>query len=337
MSSVSYIITLMAPSFAALAMSWNLKMPFWIGIALLILSMAVVTFLPAQSLSAESLENNTVEVEPLLNRSSLDVKRSRDKAGNSLLSHILSDFQDVCQAFRRPSFRILLLIFFLASLASSNTPLFPQYISKRYGWTFAKAGYFLSVKAAVNIVLLTIVVPRSINILVASQMDGTTINLLGATTSLYFSVAGAFLVGLSSKNWQLITCEASPTVTDCAALTTFSALVAYAVGSALPVFTMSLVKCPAVVGDGGNDTSQDYSVVMLTRALGTFAGLPLMTVAWAKGIGIGGFAMGAPYFFSAVRLLLNNDMNSKLTLQMFYAFNYPVLLQLSTRIREWSR
>ena len=74
----------------------------------------------------------------------------------------------------------------------------------------------------------------------------------------------------------------------------------YAVGSALPVFTMSLVKCSAISGEDENATSQDYSIVMLTKTLGTAVGLPLMTVAWTSG-GLGGLGLGFPYCLSAVR------------------------------------
>jgi hypothetical protein len=80
-----------------------------------------------------------------------------------------------------------------------------------------------------------------------------------------------------------------------------SALILYSVGSALPVFTMSLVKSKAIAGQDGDADAQDYSIVMLARSMGSLVGLPIMTVAWAKGIGIGGPALGLPYFLSAVR------------------------------------
>jgi hypothetical protein len=38
----------------------------------------------------------------------------------------------------RRNFQVLLISFFLTALASSDTKLLVQYISKRYGWSFAR-------------------------------------------------------------------------------------------------------------------------------------------------------------------------------------------------------
>lgn len=71
-------------------------------------------------------------------------------------------------------------------------------------------------------------------------------------------------------------------------------------GSALPVFTLSLVKDPKIAGDVSETNALDYSIVMIAKYAGNVIGLPLMTVVWAKGIGTGGAALGSPYFLSAV-------------------------------------
>ena len=78
-----------------------------------------------------------------------------------------------------------------------------------------------------------------------------------------------------------------------------AAFFVYALGSALPVFTLSLVKDPAVAGKA-NSNAQDYSIVMIAKYAGNLIGLPLMTIVWATGIGIGGAWLGSPYFLSAV-------------------------------------
>jgi hypothetical protein len=64
---------------------------------------------------------------------------------------------------------------------------------------------------------------------------------------------------------------------------------------------MSLVKSKSIAGENLNANAQDYSIVMLARSMGALIGLPIMTIAWAKGIGIGGAALGLPYFLSSVR------------------------------------
>jgi hypothetical protein len=76
------------------------------------------------------------------------------------------------------------------------------------------------------------------------------------------------------------------------------ALVIYAMGSALPVFTMSLVKSPLIAL--ANSDVQDFSIVMLTKTLGSLVGAPLMAVLWVQAIKLGGLGLGLPYFVSAV-------------------------------------
>ena len=109
------------------------------------------------------------------------------------------------------------------------------------------------------------------------------------------------------------------------------ALIVYAAGSALPVFNLSLVKSHAV-SDDTNTNARDYSIVMLTRTLGTLIGVPLMTLAWAQGIGFGGYAMGLPYFLSAVsQNLVMFPMAGMLIFKMFYACDCFVFRKLDLR------
>ncbi|QDS69375.1 hypothetical protein FKW77_004409 [Venturia effusa] len=261
-SSVSYVILLTSPSISARTMTTNLWLPFWIGIIMLLIAMPVIFSLRPPS-SHLSITADTVESASLLRRASVDIKRNRfDNRPKKILlasKETLSHFWR--QISRRKNFRYLLLVFLLASLASSGTPILPQYISKRYGWTFAEAGYLLTVKAVVNVSLLTIIVPNIIKALHKyTRMNGVSINLASAKTT----------------------------------------LVLYALGSAMPVFTLSLVKAPDIAGQDEDANSKDFSIVMIAQTCGTLLGLPIMTIAWAKGIGIGGIWMGLPHFVSAV-------------------------------------
>lgn len=61
---------------------------------------------------------------------------------------------------------------------------------------------------------------------------------------------------------------------------------------------MSLVKSP-LIATPDSDT-QDFSIVMLVKTLGSLVGAPLMTVLWVHAIKLGGAGLGLPYFVSAV-------------------------------------
>lgn len=69
-------------------------------------------------------------------------------------------------------------------------------------------------------------------------------------------------------------------------------------GSALPIFTLSIVKSPSIALPDSD--IQDLSIVMLIRMLGSLVGVPLVTGLWVQGIKIGGAGLGLPYFVSAV-------------------------------------
>lgn len=70
---------------------------------------------------------------------------------------------------------------------------------------------------------------------------------------------------------------------------------------------MSLVKSPLIAL--AHSDVQDFSIVMLTKTLGSLVGAPLMTVLWVQAIKLGGIGVGLPYFFSAVSNVVNQIYN----------------------------
>jgi hypothetical protein len=61
---------------------------------------------------------------------------------------------------------------------------------------------------------------------------------------------------------------------------------------------MSLVKSPLIAL--AHSDIQDFSIVMLTKTLGSLVGAPLMAFLWVQAIKMGGLGLGLPYFVSAV-------------------------------------
>ncbi|ORY19724.1 hypothetical protein BCR34DRAFT_551574 [Clohesyomyces aquaticus] len=288
-SSLSYVVNFVGPTLASFSMSQNLWLPFWISVSLLLFAVPTITLLPEtrrRRLPEQDFGTAVAhEAGPLLGGSS----PGPGKYYNAFETSV-GGLQAVSQAARklvrlvsgRRNFQVLLVSFFLTALASSDTKLLVQYISKRYEWTFAEAGYMLSAKALVNVALLTVVVPRIIRTSMSTKtVHGSEIRLfyLGAQLSIAISVIGVICVAVSFEFWMLL-----------------AALIIYALGSALPVFTMSLVKSPLIAL--GDSDVQDFSIVMLTKALGALVGAPLMATLWVQGIKIGGAGLGLPYFVS---------------------------------------
>ncbi|EUC47076.1 hypothetical protein COCMIDRAFT_91145 [Bipolaris oryzae ATCC 44560] len=297
-SSTSYIVSFLGPTLAAFTMSNSLWLPFWLNISLLLCAIPTISLLPSVSKSSTlSTPPNSLSQDPdeeagplLQGRSTSSTRHPEDfETHASFLQSILHATRKMRRLVTgRRKFQILLCSFFLTALASSDTKLLVQYISKRYEWTFAQAGYMLSAKALVNFTLLAIIVPRIIRTSMSSKtVHGSEVrlNIIGAEVSIAVSVVGVLCVALASRFWMLL-----------------AALIVYALGSALPVFTMSLVKSPLIAL--AHSDVQDFSIVMLTKTLGSLVGAPLMTVLWVQAIQLGGIGVGLPYFFSACIYLI---------------------------------
>ncbi|KAF1834478.1 hypothetical protein BDW02DRAFT_331432 [Decorospora gaudefroyi] len=291
-SSTAYVVSFMGPTLASFTMSKNLWLPFWINIVLLACAIPTIRMLPGTKnmhtfTSSVEIGESVQESESLLRQrdASPDLYATAFETHPNIFQSIVYTVRNMrSKILGRQKFQVLLCSFFLTALASSDTKLLVQYISKRYEWTFAAAGYMLSAKALVNFALLAVVVPRIIHTSMSSNIvhgSETRLTILGAEISIMISVVGVLCVAMAFKVWMMLT-----------------ALIIYALGSALPVFTMSLVKSPLIAL--AHSDMQDFSIVMLTKTLGSLVGAPLMTVLWIQAIKLGGFGIGLPYFVSAV-------------------------------------
>ena len=198
-------------------MSRNLWLPFWITIVLLACAVPTIRMLPERhnvSLSsaapAESDDHATDEAGPLLEGrdSSPERHSTAFEPRTSLANSVIEAIQKLIRLTAgRRNFQTLLCSFFLTALASSDTKLLVQYISKRYQWTFAEAGYMLSAKAIVNFTLLAIIVPRIIRTSMTSKpVSGSDVrlNYSGAQISILVSVVGVLCVALAFEFWMLL-------------------------------------------------------------------------------------------------------------------------------------
>ena len=128
-------------------MSKNLWLPFGINIVLLLCAIPTVMMLPEirnSTLSTQSGRNEEASEEagPLLgddqDASSHQYANAFDARPNQSVADAIRKMVRLING--RRNFQILLCSFFLTALASSDTKLLVQYISKRYEWTFAQVG-----------------------------------------------------------------------------------------------------------------------------------------------------------------------------------------------------
>ncbi|KAI2780151.1 MFS general substrate transporter [Daldinia loculata] len=291
-NAVSYVVTFVGPGLAGATMTLNLFLPFLIGICLLLLAIPTVSFLvdPAHIPTASEDEQR----QPLISSPILKAQETDP----SILKPVVQRIRTLYYIVKSHPMNLILLLvsFFLTSLASSDTKLLPQYISKRYDWDFAKAGYLLSAKAILNFTLLTFVIPGILRSKASvnqpqSQSLSDRDNIRYARICLVVSVLGALAIASAVTIWLL-----------------FPSLLLYALGSALPVFTMGLLKSRSVSPKDEdqpvNPTDPEahiFSIVMMVKTLGSLVGAPLMATLWVQGIAIG--VLGIPYLMSAALYL----------------------------------
>jgi hypothetical protein len=235
--SAGQVTRLLTPVLAAYTMTINLWLPFWIGVGVYLVALPVVSRLPdtrkhhgssaglcslgevpfapgeAQSLlTADGLANNDVldEVEssPFPKPSGLSGRLSRG------ISQAKTELNDYLKLFRsNRNIALCLLIFLVTSLSDNNLNVLLQYVSKRYGWTISQAAYLFSLKAAVNVLLYTVIVPVSIAYLVSNWgFSSVHANFWAEKGSIVLLCFGSLAIGLSFNIGLLIASKLTTTL-----------------------------------------------------------------------------------------------------------------------------
>jgi hypothetical protein len=108
------------------------------------------------------------------------------------------------------------------------------------------------------------------------------------------SVVGVLCVALASKFWMMVTGKPPPFGTS-------GTDESSAYHLRLGLSSTRFHHVATLIALAHSDT-QDFSIVMLTKTLGSLVGAPLMTVLWVEAIRLGGVGLGLPYFVSAVSM-----------------------------------
>lgn len=148
LTSVDYVISLFAPSLAAVFMQKNMWLPFWAGFGLIALSFPLIVLLP-RARNSETVgklrPESTSETSPLIPETSVlrddgELGRSAGESKSTSILWVMRSFFASYFALvaNRRNFRILLGAFCLAGLSNSAMGLLHVYISKRYQWPFAR-------------------------------------------------------------------------------------------------------------------------------------------------------------------------------------------------------
>lgn len=282
MAALTSVVGFLSPAIAAAVMTLNSTLPFWLGVIFLVMALPTILLLPFDD---DTPDDAAEARRPLISSPTLKAQASR----TSLIAAVVDRLHSLISSVGNRQLILLLASMLLTSLASADTKLLAQYISKRYHWTFASAGYLLSAKAVVNFFLLTFIVPFFLAVQGNhSQSLSDNANVRYARFCLVSSVLGALAIGVSGVIWELI-----------------PSLLIYALGVPLSVFTLSLANSPAMWArakhdgpDSNDPQSGILSIVMMVKTLGSLIGAPLMATLWYYGIQVSFY--GSPYIASSL-------------------------------------
>ncbi|KAF6807775.1 major facilitator superfamily transporter [Colletotrichum sojae] len=117
----------------------------------------------------------------------------------AMIRQTVSKYRDAVEGFKGPAkgARVCLVLLFMSSFTARETQIFPQYASKVLDWPIAKAGYVISVKRFVSLLLYASLAVLSR--LVGRRGEGASLLLNKRVVVLSFATmgVGALMLGLS--------------------------------------------------------------------------------------------------------------------------------------------
>ncbi|KAF8448491.1 major facilitator superfamily domain-containing protein [Kalaharituber pfeilii] len=221
--------------------------------------------------------------------------QTRPQSAQSFTSLLISELSRVVRTFctarrsfndMQPNFfrvSMAMMAFFVTSLGRQFLNILLQFVSLRYHWTIAQAGYLFSLKSLATILLFMVILPTTTSYLTSKRgVSPTTINLWVARSSILFLGLGALFIALSPTIGFFI-----PSL--------LILCLGFGFGAAMQSLVTSLLTDKAIV-------PQVYSRISFFESTGTLVGHSLLSVSFAGGIKIG--ILGLPFFVASTLYFL---------------------------------
>ncbi|KAB5551178.1 putative MFS transporter [Coniochaeta sp. 2T2.1] len=171
---------------------------------------------------------------------------------------------------------LLLCTLFVTTLGRFAHEILLQYVTKRYGWSWAQASLLLSIRAFFTLALFTVLIPSASYVLVrrwSNSAPGT--NLWLARASVMLLTVGALTIGLSTTS-----------------IVTMIGLGIFALGSGYNFLVRSLLA--SVVEN--DHIGMLYTVIGICETVGILVAGPLLAASFRTGMDWGGdIWLGLPY------------------------------------------
>ncbi|EQL00958.1 major facilitator superfamily transporter [Ophiocordyceps sinensis CO18] len=254
--------------------------PYLVGFGLMPLGAAVLLFVPETS-SPRKLD--------------ADKQGPVDDTTTSMLSghlvHCVRPLKDSVDLMRQPALAVLLVTFLAPMpMMAAASQFLVQYVSKRFEWSLATAGYLLSLRGTVNMVLLLVILPRLSTALMsratAKAPSGAAKDCILARSSAVALTLGCLL--MASDSIYVVV----------------GGLVVNTLGAGLAAVCRSLAA--SLVSP--QHTAKLQTLIGIVESLGSLFAGPALAAMLSAGMRSGGAWMGLPYlglaaFLSVTTLL----------------------------------
>ncbi|KAH9900452.1 major facilitator superfamily domain-containing protein [Xylariomycetidae sp. FL2044] len=284
------IADLFVPPLTALLMSKNLWIPLVGAVLFQGLSALMILIVP-ETLSMATPEEATAdptETSPLDDADSttgLDKQRTRLARWRHRIYLTSHSFSFVTHD---ATVGALVFMFLISKVGRQCTNILLQYVSKRYEWSLAQAGLLSSLRAAVNLVLFTAVLPAIANFTL-TELSATKRDLLIARASIVLLALGGLGIFISASSVVMII-----------------GVIILTFGSGFAPVLRSIVTSlvESRNTDDVNDIGRLYAVISTMEGIGSLIAAPGMAWALRLGMSLGPEWTGLPFGFAALLFAL---------------------------------
>ncbi|KAK3683070.1 hypothetical protein LTR37_020581, partial [Vermiconidia calcicola] len=175
---------------------------------------------------------------------------------------------------------VLIIPFLSHMLLGISGNLILQYLSKRYGLTFSEATLLATIRSAVVVVLLFLILPWiSTRVMHVFHLSAQRKDLYLARSSQIFLAVGWILVGLS-PNIPLVAIS----------------LVVFSLGQGAALLTRSFLTSLLP----SHHIARVYSIISVVDTVGAMLGAPFLARLFKRGLALGGIWIGLPFYFTGM-------------------------------------
>jgi hypothetical protein len=173
---------------------------------------------------------------------------------------------------------VALITFFFNAVVISSVALILQYVSVRYNWTISEAGFLLSLRAGISIILFTVVLPLLTRLLLMhGQFSGLNKDLLLAKGSIILLAVGYIALALAPS-----------------ASSAMCGVILTALGTGFPSLMRSLVT--SIIEP--QRVVQLYALITMFEMLGYLVSGPVLAALFKIGLALAGWGVGLPFLVS---------------------------------------